>query len=309
LLIGKTHTAAFAYRDPPPTRNPRNLEHTPGGSSGGSAAAVAAGMVPFAVGTQTGGSTIRPGSYCGITAFKPTYGLLPVDGVLQYAKSLDTLGFFTHTPADMVLLWNALGQLKEADARVAVGVPEPMPKVESDMDRRFREAISTLRKAGVDLKPVDISPMLSQLAASQRTVGHYEGARFHEPRFREHGEKLGQLAALVTEGLQMSDGAYREARASIAAARARFAEIYKTTPVIALPAATGPAPRGLASTGDSRMNSPWTALGTPAITLPMPVDNALPLGLQLTAPMGEDSMLLQTAVLIHRLLNDGTAIG
>jgi Asp-tRNA(Asn)/Glu-tRNA(Gln) amidotransferase A subunit family amidase len=305
-LIGKTHTAAFAYRDPPPTRNPRHLEHTPGGSSGGSAAAVAAGMVPFAVGTQTGGSTIRPGSYCGITAFKPTYGLLPVDGVLQYAKSLDTLGFFTHTPADMVLLWNALGQLKEADARVALGVPEPLPKVEREMDLRFREAISTLRKAGVDLKPVDISPMLSQLAASQRTVGHYEGARFHEQRFREHGERLGQLAALVTEGLQMSEGTYREALASIAKARARFAEIYKSTPVIALPAATGPAPRGLASTGDSRMNSPWTALGTPAISLPMPVGTALPLGLQLTASMGEDSMLLQTAVRIHRLLNDAT---
>src|SRR5688500_6837814 len=102
VLLGKTHTTAFAYRTPAPTRNPRNLEHTPGGSSSGSAAAVAAGMVPFALGTQTRGSILRPASYCGVTGFKPTYGLVSIDGVLPYAKSLDTIGFFTHTPADML---------------------------------------------------------------------------------------------------------------------------------------------------------------------------------------------------------------
>src|SRR6266404_7641365 len=109
ILLGKTVTTAFAYRTPGPTRNPRNLDHTPGGSSSGSAAAVAAGMVPIAIGTQTTGSVLRPASYCGVTGFKASYGLLSLDGVLQYAKSLDTLGFFTHTPADMLLLWDALG--------------------------------------------------------------------------------------------------------------------------------------------------------------------------------------------------------
>lgn len=97
VLLGKTHTAAFAYRRPPPTRNPRNPDHTPGGSSGGSAAAVAAGMVPLAIGTQTGGSVLRPASFCGVTGFKPTYGLLSTEGVMKYSKSLDTIGFFTHT--------------------------------------------------------------------------------------------------------------------------------------------------------------------------------------------------------------------
>src|SRR5579864_7772498 len=105
LLLGKTVTAAFAYKTPGPTRNPRNLEHTPGGSSSGSAAAVAAGMVPFTVGHQTRGSIIRPASYCGVTGFKPTYNLLPTAGVLPGAASLDTLGFFTHTAADMIALW------------------------------------------------------------------------------------------------------------------------------------------------------------------------------------------------------------
>ena len=137
ILLGKTHTTAFAYRTPAPTRNPRNLEHTPGGSSSGSAAAVAAGMVPFALGTQTRGSILRPASYCGVTGFKPSYGLVSLDGVLPYAKSLDTVGFFTHTPADMLALWEAMGHSSGlpavapvgaevgSDAPLSVGVPEP----------------------------------------------------------------------------------------------------------------------------------------------------------------------------------------
>src|SRR5688500_18087321 len=129
VLVGKTHTTAFAYRTPAPTRNPRNLEHTPGGSSSGSAAAVAAGMVPFALGTQTRGSILRPASYCGVTGFKPSFGLVSVDGVLPYAKSLDTVGFFTHTPADMLALWEAMGHSSGLPAvePLSVGVPNPMP--------------------------------------------------------------------------------------------------------------------------------------------------------------------------------------
>src|SRR6185295_1227719 len=110
ILLGKTVTTAFAFRTPGPTRNPRNVDHTPGGSSSGSAAAVAAGMVPFTIGEQTRGSMIRPASFCGVTGFKPTHGLLSMDGVLPLARSLDTLGFYTHTPADMIALWAALGK-------------------------------------------------------------------------------------------------------------------------------------------------------------------------------------------------------
>ena len=131
ILLGKTHTTAFAYRTPAPTRNPRNLEHTPGGSSSGSAAAVAAGMVPFALGTQTRGSILRPASYCGVTGFKPTYGLVSIDGVLPYAKSLDTVGFFTHTPADMLALWEAMGHSSGGDETLTVGVPDPMPEIDN----------------------------------------------------------------------------------------------------------------------------------------------------------------------------------
>src|SRR5260370_21219470 len=127
ILLGQTVSTAFAYRAPGPTRNPRNLEHTPGGSSSGSAGAVAAGMVPFTIGEQTRGSMIRPASFCGVTGFKPTYNLLSMEGVLPVSKSLYTLGFFTHMPADMLALWKALGLLAGHEEEFAFGGPEPIP--------------------------------------------------------------------------------------------------------------------------------------------------------------------------------------
>jgi Asp-tRNA(Asn)/Glu-tRNA(Gln) amidotransferase A subunit family amidase len=302
ILMGKTHTTAFAYRDPAPTRNPRNLEHTPGGSSSGSAAAVAAGMVPFALGTQTRGSVLRPASYCGVTGFKPTYGLIPMDGVLPFAKSLDTLGFFTHTPDDMLRLWEALGHSTGIEEQFKLGAPEPMPLVEPAMTAAFQKALSALRKAGVTIQPVNISPMLDQLIDASDIVMYYEGARFHEERFKQYGDRLGRMAALVRDGQKITTARYEEARRHISDSRVRFVEVYKTTPVILVPAATGPAPLGLQSTGDARMNSPWTALGTPAISIPMPVGDALPLGLQLTAAPGEDARLLRAGVRLHRIL-------
>jgi len=302
ILVGKTETTAFAYRTPGPTRNPRDLEHTPGGSSSGSAAAVAAGMVPVTIGEQTQGSVLRPASYCGVTGFKPSYGLLSMDGVLPLAKSLDTLGFFTHTPADMVLLWESMGHPIGGAENFVLAAPEPVPEVEPAMQTAFRNAISTLRNAGVSIQSVDIAGMLAKLADESKTVMFYEGARFHQQRFKEYGSQLADLADLVRDGLQISEGRYDEARRYIAECRDRVAEMYKATPVILVPAATGPAPAGLSSTGDSRMNSPWTALGTPAISIPLPVPRGLPLGLQLTADHGQDARVIQTAVRLQKIL-------
>lgn len=302
ILLGKTETTAFAYRTPAPTRNPRDLEHTPGGSSSGSAAAVAAGMVPVAIGEQTQGSVLRPASYCGVTGFKASYGVLSMDGVLPLAKSLDTLGFFTHTPADMLLLWESLGHPTGRPEDFVFGAPEPIPEVEPAMQAAFRNALSVLRSAGVSVQSVDIAGMLAKLADESKTVMFYEGARFHQQRFNEYGSRLGDLADLVREGLQIPEGRYKEARRYIAECRDRVAEMYRTTPVILVPAATGPAPLGLSSTGDARMNSPWTALGTPAISIPLPVPSGLPLGLQLTADHGRDARVLQTAVRVHKML-------
>ena len=302
ILVGKTETTAFAYRTPGPTRNPRDLEHTPGGSSSGSAAAVAAGMVPVTIGEQTQGSILRPASYCGVTGFKPSYGLLSMDGVLPLAKSLDTLGFFTHTPADMLLLWESMGHPIGRAENIVLGAPEPMPEVEPAMQTAFRNALSALRTAGASIQSLDIAGMLAKLAGENKTVMFYEGARFHQQRFKEYGARLADLADLVREGLQISEGRYDEARRYIAECKDRVGEMYKATPVILVPAATGPAPLGLSSTGDPRMNAPWTALGTPAISIPLPVSSGLPLGLQLTADRGQDARVLQTAIRLHKIL-------
>ena len=301
ILLGKTHTTAFAYRTPAPTRNPRNLEHTPGGSSSGSAAAVAAGMVPFALGTQTRGSVVRPASFCGVTGFKPSYGLVPVEGVLPYAKSLDTIGFFTHTPADMLALWEAMGQSSGRDETLTFGVPDPMPEVDADMAAAIQQAIDTLRRGGIATKPVDIAGLLKTLDAATNDIAFYEGSRFHEQRWKEHGERLLDLAALVEKGLQMTAQQYENALRQIRDARVRLGELYRPTPVILVPAAPGAAPRGLSYTGDPRINAPWTGLGTPAISIPLRV-TGLPLGLQLTAERGQDARVLRAAVRLHRLL-------
>ena len=303
IVVGKTQAAAFAYRTPPPTRNPRALDHTPGGSSSGSAAVVAADMVPFAIGTQTVGSVLRPASYCGVTGFKATYGLLPMEGVLPLSRSLDTLGFFTHTPAGMLLLWEALGKTTGVDEEFALGAPEPLPEVKPEMANAFRETIVHLRSRGVAVKPLQITPMLDKLAVENRLIEFYEGARFHEQRFKQYGARLLDLADLVRDGLQISDQRYQAALTFVSQSREQMAEHFKTTPVILTPAATGPAPKGLASTGDGRMNGPWTTLGTPAISIPIPAHNALPLGLQLTAAHGQDARMLRTAVRLASLLS------
>src|SRR3989442_9363238 len=133
VLLGKTRSTAFAYRTPAPTRNPRDPTHTPGGSSSGSAAAVVAGMVPLALGTQTAGSVLRPASFCGVTGFKTSYGLPPMEGVLPFAKSLDTAGFFTHTAAHMLAFWESMGRTTRGTEDFAMATPDPIVAVDAEM--------------------------------------------------------------------------------------------------------------------------------------------------------------------------------
>jgi amidase len=304
VLIGKTHTTAFAYRDPAPTRNPYNLEHTPGGSSSGSAAAVAAGMIPLALGTQTQGSILRPASFCGIVGFKPTYGVHPMDGILQFAASLDTLGFFTRSVDDAIEVWDALAPRTRRLADVEIGYPNQRPLVEPPMAAAFERALNRLRDTGRSLQPVELGDMLDRLNQASRVIMSYEAARFHETRYREYGDRLGVIANLIRDGLAMTTTAYDDARRYVEASRERVREIFKRTPVVLVPAATGPAPAGLSSTGDPGMNAPWTALGTPAISIPMGMHDGLPLGLQITADRGDDSLLLDTARYAERALSD-----
>jgi Asp-tRNA(Asn)/Glu-tRNA(Gln) amidotransferase A subunit family amidase len=299
VLLGKTHTTAFASFDPAPTRNPRLPGHTPGGSSSGSAAAVAAGMVPFALGTQTLGSVLRPASYCGVCGFKPTFGLVPVAGALPFAPSLDTVGFFTQTADDMACLWSrAFG----ATPPLSIMVPGefkraavlPLP-ADWPMTHAVQEAAQRLRSRGVPVDQLDPPAGWNRLRDAAFTINHYEGARSHGERFRQHGTGIGiRLAGLVRTGLQIPEEEYQAARAVVERMRVEMAGLFREYPAILTPAATGAAPAGLSATGDPANNAPWTALGVPAISLPLPVSGA-PLGLQITAAWGCDDALVAFA--------------
>jgi Asp-tRNA(Asn)/Glu-tRNA(Gln) amidotransferase A subunit family amidase len=299
ILLGKTHTTAFASFDPAPTRNPRLPGHTPGGSSSGSAAAVAAGMVPFALGTQTLGSVLRPASYCGVCGFKPSFGLISTEGVLPFAPSLDTVGFFTETAADMAALWTrGIGGSVYAEmgraAFLALTAEAPMHDAVSG-------AVERLRAAGVAVDALEIPAGWEGLLQAARTINDFEGARTHRSRFQEFGERIGtRLAELVRRGLAISDGEYEDARASVERMKAVIHQIFWEYPAILSPAATGAPPSGLESTGNPAHNAPWTALGVPAISIPLP--GAVPLGLQITAAWGRDDALVAVADHAARLL-------
>ena len=286
ILLGKTQTTAFAYYDPAPTRNPRDLARTPGGSSSGSAAAVAAGMAAFALGSQTQGSVIRPASYCRVAGFKSTYGLLPLDGVLAFAPSLDTAGLFTQTADDMALLWERLGYLVAGApavrlAKTRLGIPDGVEE--------------RLRAYGWPIKEIELPFDFDEVLRAVKTVNAYEGSRTHEARWREFGDRIGaKLALLVCEGLSVAQGRYEDALEFLRLTRARMISFYAKYPVVLTPAATGPPPMGLASTGDPRMNAPWTGLHGPAFSVPCGE-----IGLQLTAAPGADALLVATAAAIE----------
>jgi Asp-tRNA(Asn)/Glu-tRNA(Gln) amidotransferase A subunit family amidase len=206
----------------------------------------------------------------------------------------------------MIALWNALGHSTGSAEQFSFGAPEPIPDCDPEMARAFQQSVSLMRQAGVSIKPIDISATLKKLDEANDVEMFYEGARTNEARLKEFGDRLdAPLANLVRDGLKISMERYDEARGFISASRMRFAEIFKSTPVILTPAAVGPAPLGLESTGDPRMNAPWTALGTPAVSIPMPVASGLPLGLQLTADLGQDARVLQAALLLERHFDAG----
>jgi Asp-tRNA(Asn)/Glu-tRNA(Gln) amidotransferase A subunit family amidase len=302
VLFGKTQTTAFAYFDPSPARNPRNPEHTPGGSSSGSAAAVAAGVVPFALGTQTMGSIIRPASFCGIAGFKPTYGTLPVEGVLPFAPSLDTVGLLADSAATCARVWHALGFPDHSDAMPKrLCVPANLPVVSDEMKAAFDDAIRSLRNA-FTVEPVSLPDAYTSLLAAARTINDYEGARSHYERWREFGDRIGiHLAKLVTRGMGISEPEYLEKLHYIRESAQAIKNVFGEFPLLLTPAAPGAAPAGLASTGDPIMNAVWTAFGTPAVTIPMPRRTGLPLGLQIIAAHHADSMLLHAAITFENL--------
>jgi Asp-tRNA(Asn)/Glu-tRNA(Gln) amidotransferase A subunit family amidase len=305
-VLGKTQTTAFAFYDPAPTRNPHNLGHTPGGSSSGSAAAVAAGMVPLALGSQTQGSVLRPASFCGVVGFKPSRGVLPVEGMLPCSPTLDTAGLFTETVDDMRFVWEALrpgGNPYEALRFVVIGWP-PHKRVGAGMAKQLRKAVKKLEDAELKVLEASGPPSFKALPPAIAAVMAYEAAQTHAERYDEHGERLGvKLAGLVEMGRSVSDAAYAEGLDVMQTAEQEFAAWAREDTVVITPAALGPAPKGLESTGDPACNAPWTAIGAAAVSVPCGTVGRMPLGLQLTAPTGGDAMLLRTAETVEQALS------
>lgn len=304
IILGKTATTEFAFLDPAPTRNPRNPEHTPGGSSSGSAAAVAAEMCYGALGTQTGGSILRPAAYCGIVGLKPTYDLVSREGVVPLAWSLDHVGPLARTVADAALLlegavggagFRAMTLLSE-EQRATIGIPDRffLEKADEETKAAFSRAMRTLETLGLQVHELRLPDLFEEGVNAGSVIFRVEAAAFHEEWFRARRNEYGpKLAELVESGLAVSGVVCARAQQTRRAATAQMRECFRDVDFMATPATPTAAPKGLSSTGNYVFNGPFSTFGLPALSVPMgAAANGLPLGLQLAAgPFREESLL------------------
>ena len=317
VIMGKTVTTEFATRTPGKTRNPHNSGHTPGGSSSGSAAAVAAEMVPLALGSQTTGSTIRPASFCGVYGLKPTHGLIPRHGMLHLSRSLDHVGLFARSVEDIALLLEELAVHDERDpdsrprARVpyrAVAAEEPpLPprfgfvktslwdRVDADAHEAFEELVEHL---GDRVEEVELVTPAAEVLEWQRAIGGAEIAINLRREWEKGRDKLSTaLRARIEHGRQVVALDYLAALGRVPELNASLTELFEQRyDAILTPAAFGTAPKGLESTGDPAFCALWTLCGMPALNVPlMQGANGLPLGVQLVGARHRDARLLRTA--------------
>ena len=305
-VFGKTVTTEFAFMQAGKTRNPWNAAHTPGGSSSGSAAAVAAGHVAGALGTQTNGSVIRPAAYCGIVGFKPTLGAIPLAGAHLFSETLDTIGTFTRSVADAAVLARAVmdpaaitmtaPSAIEAP-RLAVLAEFPWSPLSGDAAAALAAAVARLRQAGAHVQVATLPPDWQDAHRVHRTIMLYEGARnLRALQDRDRSRLSEVLNAALDEGRALADADYLAALAERERMRNAFDAWQRSCTAIVTPPAPAAAPAGLASTGDPACCTLWTLLGVPAITLPIGMgETGLPLGMQLAAHAGGDAGLLAVA--------------
>ncbi|MGO9461355.1 MAG: amidase [Rhodomicrobium sp.] len=308
IVMGKTVTTELAFMHPSKTRNPRNLEHSPGGSSSGSAAAVAAGMVPVALGTQTNGSVIRPASFCGVYGLKPTYGLFPSAGVLEEAPSLDTVGVFARTLGDIAAVTQVLAQgsgkrqpvreylraAREPAARFAF-VRTPAWGFAAEPARSAFEAFA--KALGPACETLDLPAEFDRAIGFHRTIMLTELA-LNYARYYEMGKE--RLSTTLREAIEAGRGMLAVDYAEALRERERLYERFATLiepfdAILTLPAA-GPAPRGIETTGNPVFCTLWTYLGVPALNLPLLEVNGMPLGIQLVGQRFGEEKLFRAAV-------------
>ncbi|MET1412685.1 amidase [Roseibium sp. HPY-6] len=301
IMFGKTVTTELAFLHPNKTRNPRNLQHTPGGSSSGSAAAVADRMVPLAIGTQTGGSVVRPASFCGVVGLKPSFNAIPRKGTLLQSHSLDTLGVFANDPAGAALLADVLSEVKMD--RVPEAAKPPIlgfvaPPGWDRADPALHAAFDRLRTALSDsVIPLSLPDAFDDAARLRAVINTGEMGHYFKDYLERGTNKLGSpTRATIEEGLKLPAVDYLAAKAFQDKMEALLEPLFERSDAILCPAALGPAPAGLSSTGDSIFNGLWTMAGTPAITLPLlETAGGLPMGVQLVGRKGDDASLLSIA--------------
>jgi Asp-tRNA(Asn)/Glu-tRNA(Gln) amidotransferase A subunit family amidase len=319
VILGKTVTAELAYFAPGKTRNPWNPAHTPGGSSSGSAAAVAARLVPAALGTQTNGSVIRPAAFCGVVGYKPSAGLISRSGILKFSHTLDQIGVFTRGVADAAVVASALvGHTPDdrdslSDFALVPQDLDPKPLfqpprlaavrspvwhlADSDQQESFLQCIATLRKAGAAIEAAVLPDALIQAHDVHRTIMQYEGARAFTALQAHHRDGLSaELNRLIDEGMLISETDYHVALESRTRLQSELGEFLRRYDAFLTPPARGEAPAALGNAGDPAFCTIWTLCGTPALTIPVGLGaHGMPLGLQLVGGYLQDARLLQVA--------------
>lgn len=315
MLFGKMVTAEFAHVQPGPTRNPFNLDHTPGGSSSGSAAAVGAGMVPVAFGTQTTGSTIRPAAFCGTVGYKPSYGDFSLTGVRDNSPSLDTLGLIARSVADlalfrsavMLLPFEALAEVAPSYLRVGICRTPWWEQAEVYTQDLVANVAGRLSSVGATVTDFEMPEGTAELVQAMRDVSGFEFARVMLHERLHHPGQLSQklLMGRVNDGIHCSYTDYRGALATLDSYRRRFAVAMEGVDLLLTPSATGEAPKGIDSTGNPVFNLPWTATYAPVVTLPAGRGpKGLPLGVQLVGCRNDDHRFLSAAQAVECFLND-----
>jgi len=316
--LGKTVTTQNASFDPPVTKNPWNLKHTPGGSSSGSAAAVATGMCLAALGSQTGGSITRPASYCGVAGCKPTYGLLPLDGIMPLAASIDHPGPMAHNVMDLALMLRAMscGFSTESPTNYAecASIASSRPKFgrlrqlfEERADQRVRDMMDEICHRfcndGAEINEVALPSGFSDVIQRHRVIMAVEAAKYHESRLRRHPEDYStQIKQLLEEGLSCPAPEYARAQEHKARLTAAMWDLVHRDNVLLCPATTGPAPRA-DTTGDPAFNSPWSYTGLPTISIQTGYfADGLPLAIQLVAGPNREDVLFSVAAWCEKRL-------
>ena len=305
LVLGKTVTTEFASLEPAGTRNPRNPAHTPGGSSSGSAAAVAAGMLPLALGSQTGGSVIRPAAFCGVAGFKPSYRLLPTVGMKCFSWSLDTVGLFGASVPDVAF---AAATMSGRDLRVDGRPPQAAPVValvrtpfwqdaSAAMQNAVERAARAAERSGARVKDMELPPIFADAVRAHRIVQGYEAIRALAFEYDFHRDRMGPvLRAQLDDAATIDADTYDNARRITRRARRALIDLLPDGEVMLTPSAPGAAPKGLGSTGEPTFNRLWTLLGTPCVNVPGLSDaDGLPLGVQVVARFGRDRFALSAA--------------